>query len=383
MTQKRLTDYDPREERAREDVEEVVESGDVWLVMSASGEHYHVDPDEETCDCPDHQYRGTRCKHIRAVEQHAEEDDAPAAEVVDVQRSGDGRVDVVVEYEDDRGRTRTTTAKADPGGDGEWDVWTADHVPDEAHRVAEEYSATHDLEAQLPTLLEEMDPREALDAANVIHTSQHHGLVDISVGKDDGQSREICTVQRVHAPDRDGTTVSAVSSGLDPIFDQFDADEETLRESLIRVPVEVQQSAVDAADELAWVSPEEIGERVELFLDGDGLVERYATRGGDDAVLATHRDGDASRLWREHVPEDCETETMSVTEGFDREFFADGEVVARVEARMFRVVQWWESYADIKIKPPAVVYEHSDGSYTGFARDGPEEYTYHFPVAEE
>ncbi|MBP2251252.1 hypothetical protein J2754_001573 [Halarchaeum solikamskense] len=382
MTQKRLTDYDPREERAREDVEAITRSGDLWLVMSASGEHYHVDLDEETCDCPDHEYRGAKCKHIRAVEQHAAEDDTPAAEVVDVQRSGDGRVDVVVEYEDDRGRTRTTTAKADPGGDGEWDVWTADHVPDDVHLVAEEYAASHDLEAELPSLIEEMEPIEAVDAADVIHTSHHHGLIDIAVGTDDGQSREICTVQRVHAPDRGGLPVSAISSDLAPLLDQFDADGETLRESITRVPVEVQRAAVDAADELTWVSPAEIGERVELF-DGAGTVERHATRGGDDAVVATHRGDDARRLWREYVAEDCDTETTSVSEGFDREFFVDGEVVARVEARMYREVQWWESYADIEIKPPAVVYECADGSYTGFGRDGHEEFTYFFPVEGE
>lgn len=381
MTQKRLQDYDEREKRAREDVEAITRSGDVWLVKSASGEHYHVDPDEETCDCPDHTYRDTRCKHIRAVEQHAVEDDAPAAEVVEVERSGDGRLDLTIEYEDERERTRTTTAKADRG-DGEWDVWTGDHVPDDAHRVAEEYAASHDLEAELPALLEEMDPVDAVDAADVIHTSQHHGLIDIAVGTDDGQSRKVCTVQRVHAPGRDGIPVSAVSSNLDPIVDQFDADEETLRESIHHAPIEVQQSAVVAAGELAWVSPAEICERVELF-DGGDLVERHAIRGGDDAVVATHRGDEASRIWWEHVAEDCETETTPVGNGFDREFVDGGEVVACVEVRMFRDVQPWESYADIEVKPPAVVYEHADGSYTGFARDGREEYTYHFPVGDE
>jgi len=382
MTQKRLQDYSERERRAREDVEEITRSGDVWLVMSASGEHYHVDPDESECDCPDHQYRDARCKHIRAVEQYAEEDDAPAAEVVDVQRTGDGRVDVVVEYEDDYERTKTTTAKADRTADGEWDVWTADHVPDDAHRVAEEYAASHDLEAELPALLREMDPTEVLDAADYIHTNEHHGLTDIAVGTNDGQSREICTVQRVHAPDRDGTRVSAISSDLDPILDQFADDEEKLRESITHAPVEVQRAAVDAADELAWVSPAEIAERVELF-DGGNLVERHATRGGDDAVVATHRGDDASRLWRDYVPEDFETETTSVAEGFDREFLAEGMPVARVEARMFREVQWWESPTDIEVKPPGVVYEHADGTFTGFARTGREEYTYYFPVGDE
>jgi len=197
-------------------------------------------------------------------------------------------------------------------------------------------------------------------------------------------------VQRVHAPGRDGIPVSAITSDLDPILDQFDdgdrslceSTSERLRAEIHRTSIEVQRAAVATADELTWVSPAEIGERVELF-DGDDLVERHATRGGDEPVVATHRGDDASRLWRGHVPEDCETETTSVSEGFDREFFVDGEVVARVEARMYRVVQWWESPTDIEIKPPAVVYEHSDGSYTGFARDGREEYTYFFPVGDE
>ena len=68
MTQKTLEDFAARTRRAREEVEQVVQSGALWLVEGSDGAVYHVDADEGTCDCPDHLYRGERCKHIRAVE---------------------------------------------------------------------------------------------------------------------------------------------------------------------------------------------------------------------------------------------------------------------------------------------------------------------------
>lgn len=42
-----------------------------WRVPSQSGAGTYVvtvDGDEETCTCPDHEHRGSKCKHIHAVE---------------------------------------------------------------------------------------------------------------------------------------------------------------------------------------------------------------------------------------------------------------------------------------------------------------------------
>jgi transposase len=40
-----------------------------WLVPSQSGEKiYNVNPANQTCDCPDHETRGCKCKHLYAVE---------------------------------------------------------------------------------------------------------------------------------------------------------------------------------------------------------------------------------------------------------------------------------------------------------------------------
>src|ERR1022692_4757649 len=40
-----------------------------WLVPSQSCEKiYCVNIQEQTCDCPDHQTRGCKCKHLYAVE---------------------------------------------------------------------------------------------------------------------------------------------------------------------------------------------------------------------------------------------------------------------------------------------------------------------------
>jgi hypothetical protein len=41
---------------------------DFYLVPSQDGERfYHVDYAGETCDCPDHEYRGVACVHVYAV----------------------------------------------------------------------------------------------------------------------------------------------------------------------------------------------------------------------------------------------------------------------------------------------------------------------------
>lgn len=62
-------EYDPRALRARRDIEDIRESDGIVLVKSVSGNLYHVDLDAETCDCPDYEHRGVRCKHIRAAEK--------------------------------------------------------------------------------------------------------------------------------------------------------------------------------------------------------------------------------------------------------------------------------------------------------------------------
>lgn len=49
-----------------EDIGRVRGADDLYLVVSGSGKEYLVDlRGEPSCDCPDHEYRGRRCKHIR------------------------------------------------------------------------------------------------------------------------------------------------------------------------------------------------------------------------------------------------------------------------------------------------------------------------------
>jgi hypothetical protein len=68
------TDVEPRTERALSEPLSVVsldgtpvESTDETIVMvvSHSGETYHVDAEVGRCECPDHEHRDARCKHIR------------------------------------------------------------------------------------------------------------------------------------------------------------------------------------------------------------------------------------------------------------------------------------------------------------------------------
>jgi SWIM zinc finger len=43
--------------------------GNLYLVPSQSGHgKYKVDPQAQTCSCPDHEYTGSKCKHLFAVE---------------------------------------------------------------------------------------------------------------------------------------------------------------------------------------------------------------------------------------------------------------------------------------------------------------------------
>lgn len=65
---------DSRDERALteyltvlEDVGRAAGADDLYLVVSQSGSEYLVDARGGSCECPDHQHRDVRCKHVRRV----------------------------------------------------------------------------------------------------------------------------------------------------------------------------------------------------------------------------------------------------------------------------------------------------------------------------
>lgn len=65
------TAVDPREQRGLQiaATSKIVRQGEEWLVPSQSGKgDYRVNLDEQRCNCPDHEVRHTRCKHIIAAE---------------------------------------------------------------------------------------------------------------------------------------------------------------------------------------------------------------------------------------------------------------------------------------------------------------------------
>jgi len=51
-----------------EDLGRARDADGLYLVVSQSGSEYLVDAREGHCECPDHEYRGGRCKHLRRVE---------------------------------------------------------------------------------------------------------------------------------------------------------------------------------------------------------------------------------------------------------------------------------------------------------------------------
>lgn len=51
-----------------EDLDEARGREGVYAVVSQSGSQYTVDAGAGTCTCPDHEYRGVRCKHLRRVD---------------------------------------------------------------------------------------------------------------------------------------------------------------------------------------------------------------------------------------------------------------------------------------------------------------------------
>jgi hypothetical protein len=62
---------DPRQQRGLEiaATARIVKKGAAWLVPSQSGNgRYKVNPEKPHCNCPDHELRGVKCKHIIAVE---------------------------------------------------------------------------------------------------------------------------------------------------------------------------------------------------------------------------------------------------------------------------------------------------------------------------
>ena len=64
----RGTELDERSLRARTEPMSVTAFGtDLYEVESASGETYHVNLPAGRCTCPDHAFRGERCKHVRRV----------------------------------------------------------------------------------------------------------------------------------------------------------------------------------------------------------------------------------------------------------------------------------------------------------------------------
>jgi len=50
-----------------DDIDRVRDAPDLYLVVSESGSEYLVDARSGACECPDHEYRGRRCKHLRRV----------------------------------------------------------------------------------------------------------------------------------------------------------------------------------------------------------------------------------------------------------------------------------------------------------------------------
>ena len=60
-----------REEKGRQiaDRARVIKSGNFWLVPSQSGKgKYKVDPEAQSCSCPDFEFNQSKCKHMFAVE---------------------------------------------------------------------------------------------------------------------------------------------------------------------------------------------------------------------------------------------------------------------------------------------------------------------------
>jgi transposase/predicted nucleic acid-binding Zn finger protein len=64
-----------REQKGREIANRtnIIQDGNLWLVPSQSGKgKYKVNPEKQSCSCPDYDFRRQKCKHIFAVEETIE-----------------------------------------------------------------------------------------------------------------------------------------------------------------------------------------------------------------------------------------------------------------------------------------------------------------------
>lgn len=98
------TDLPDRDVRALEEYLTVLDdvgrargAAELYVVVSQSGSEYLVDAREGACECPDHEHRGVRCKHIRRVAFATGERPVPASIDADPQLGEhvDGGPDVV------------------------------------------------------------------------------------------------------------------------------------------------------------------------------------------------------------------------------------------------------------------------------------------------
>ncbi|PSP55379.1 hypothetical protein BRC82_05390 [Halobacteriales archaeon QS_1_67_19] len=72
------TDLEQRDIRAlTEKMTVLPEGGGVYSVTTESGSEYLIDSREGRCTCPDFEYNGARCKHIRRVEYATGEQTVP------------------------------------------------------------------------------------------------------------------------------------------------------------------------------------------------------------------------------------------------------------------------------------------------------------------
>lgn len=70
-----------------DDVGRARNADDLYLVVSGTaGDEYLVDFREGRCECPDYQFRGARCKHIRRVAYETGAETVPAAYVDELPR---------------------------------------------------------------------------------------------------------------------------------------------------------------------------------------------------------------------------------------------------------------------------------------------------------
>lgn len=69
MQTKQINQAFPRLEKAFQMLDDVVMISTTEAIVKSqnSDKKYKVNCEKRTCECPDHQFRGVECKHIRAV----------------------------------------------------------------------------------------------------------------------------------------------------------------------------------------------------------------------------------------------------------------------------------------------------------------------------